>query len=255
MTAVETPVSDLERRIRRVRGPRPKLSRERSESLTPRQREILDDLTELVRDGFSHLTMADLAMHLNCSLRTLYGLAESRSELVLMATDRYLWNIGRAATKALTRQCKHSTACRGSGYARRMQSYRPLEAIRVYLLAANVAVSRTTPAFARDLNAIVGGPELFAAHNNYLVDVTRELLDVAVEQGEIAAVDTSVVARALAGLGRQFSEPEVVASLTVSPKDAADEVLDIILNGLPRGSATGRDASGAETRQENHAHL
>ncbi len=238
MTAVETPVTDLERRIRRVRGPEPKLSRERSELLTPRQREILDDLTELVRDGFSHLTMADLAMRLNCSLRTLYGLAESRGELVLMATDRNLWNIGRGATKALTRQ-----------------SYRPLEAIRVYLLAANVAVSRTTPAFARDLNAIVGGPELFAAHNNYLVDVTRELLDMAVEQGETAAVDTSVVARALAGLGRQFSEPEVVASLTVSPKDAADEVLDIILNGLSRGFATGRDVSGAETRQENHARL
>ncbi len=238
MTAVGTPANDLERRIRLVRGPRPKLSRKRSELLTPRQREILDDLTELVRDGFSHLTMADLATRLNCSLRTLYGLADSRGELVLMATDRNLWNIGRGATKALTQQ-----------------SYRPLEAIRVYLRAANVAVSRTTPAFARDLNAIVGGPELFAAHNNYLVDVTRELLDMAVEQGETAAVDTAVVARALAGLGRQFSEPEAVASLTVSPKDAADEVLDIMLNGLVRCFVPGCGVSGAETQQENHARL
>ncbi|MCQ3806107.1 MAG: hypothetical protein KTV16_02275 [Acidimicrobiia bacterium] len=131
MTAVETPVSDLERRIRRVRGPRPKLSRERSESLTPRQREILDDLTELVRDGFSHLTMADLAMHLNCSLRTLYGLAESRSELVLMATDRYLWNIGRAATKALTRPCKHSTARRRPRLRPRVQTQHRLPRLRL----------------------------------------------------------------------------------------------------------------------------
>ncbi len=237
MTVLETTVSDLERRIRLVGRPKPKLSRERSESLTPRQREILDDLTELVRDGFSHLTMADLATELNCSLRTLYGLAESRGELVLMATDRNLWNIGRGAIKALTQQ-----------------SYRPIEAIRVYLLAANVAVSRTTPAFARDLNAIVGGPELFEAHNNYLVEVTRELLDMAVELGEIAAVDTAVVARALASLGRQFSEPEVVTSLTVSPKEAADEVLDIMLNGLTRGFTPG-DASRPETRQENNARL
>ena len=238
MTAVETPLSDLERRIRLVRGPSPKLSRERSEMLTPRQREILDDLAELLRDGFSHLTMADLAMRLNCSLRTLYGLAESRGQLVLMVTDRSLWNIGRDATKALTRK-----------------SYRPLEAIRVYLQAANVAVSRTTPAFARDLNTVTGGPELFAAHNNYLVDVTRELLDIAVEGGEIAAVDTAVVARALAGLGRQFSEPEVVASLTVSPKDAADEVLDIILNGLAPGSASGGVRPESESGQEGHAGL
>ena len=238
MTAVETPVNDLERRIRLVRGPKPKLSRERSETLTSRQREILDDLTKLVRDGFSHLTMADLATKLNCSLRTLYGLADSRGELVLMATDRNLWNIGRGATKALTRE-----------------SYRPLEAIRVYLFAANVAVSRTTSAFARDLNAVVGGPELFAAHNNYLVDVTRELLDLAVEQGEIAAVNTAVVARALASLGRQFSEPEVVAELTVSPKDAADQVLDIMLMGLAQACMAGGVVSGAETQQEYHARL
>ena len=181
---------------------------------------------------------ADLATKLNCSLRTLYGLADSRGELVLMATDRNLWNIGRGATKALTQQ-----------------PYRPLEAIRVYLMAANVAVSRTTPAFARDLNAIVGGPKLFAAHNNYLVDVTRELLNLAVEQGEIAALNTAVVARALAGLGRQFSEPEVVAELKVSPKDAADQVLDIMLNGLAQGSVACVLVTGESTQQEHHARL
>lgn len=233
-----TSVNELERRVRLVRGPVPQLSRERSERLTARQREILDDLTELLRNGFSHLTMADLAMQLNCSLRTLYSLADSRGELVLMATDRSLWNIGRVATKALTERSRG-----------------PLDALRVYLQAANVAVSRTTPAFARDLDALAGGPELFAAHNDYLVEVTRELLDMAVETGEIAAVDTAVVARALAGLGRQFSEPEVVASLTVSPKDAADLVLGIILNGLTRGSAHGTDGSRSVARQRDHAGL
>ena len=44
--------------------------------------------------------MADLAARLNCSLRTLYGLARSREELVLMAIDRNLWAIGRSARTA-----------------------------------------------------------------------------------------------------------------------------------------------------------
>lgn len=237
MTAIETPLEDLERRIRLVRGPKPRLSRERSEALTPRQREILDQLTELVSDGFSHLTMADLATRFNCSLRTLYGMAESRGELVLLAIDRNLWNIGRSATKAAT-----------DG------SSRPLEAIRAYLSAANVAVSRTTPAFARDLDAVSGGPELFAAHNEYLVNVTRELLDLAVERGDIAAVNTAVVARALASLGRQFSEAEVVAELCESPKDAADHVLDIMLNGLSQLSPT-QGFHRAEVPKENHARV
>ena len=116
-----------------------------------------------------------------------------------------------------------------------------------------MAVSRTTPAFARDLNAVVGGPELFAAHNNYLVDVTRELLDLAVEQGDIAAVNTAVVARALASLGRQFSEPEVVAELCESPKDAADHVLDILLNGLSRFPPAHELGNRSPAREESHA--
>ncbi|MCY3849645.1 MAG: hypothetical protein OXF75_02440 [Acidimicrobiaceae bacterium] len=244
MTTIEAPLSDLERRVRLVRGPKPRLSRERNEALTPRQREILDQLTELVGDGFCHLTMADLATRLNCSLRTLYGMAESRGELVLLAIDRNLWNIGRSATRVINERPNS-----------------PLEAIRAYLSAANVAVSRTTPAFARDLEAVSGGPELFAAHNEYLVDVTRELLDLAVEHGEIAAVNTAVVARALASLGRHFSEADVVAELCESPKDAADHVLDIMLNGLAQSWSTqdrprarsGSSPSGA--RKESHARL
>ena len=240
MTAAEKPLNELERRIRLVRPPAPALSRERRDALTPRQRELLDQLTLLIRDGFRHLTMADLATELTCSLRTLYGMADSRGELVLMAIDRNLWHIGRGATKAVTQT--------PGG---------PLDAIRAYLSAANIAVSQTTPAFARDLNAVPGGPQLFAAHNNYLVDVTRELLDIAVERGDIAAVNTAVVARALAGLGRQFSQPEVVAELCDSPKDAADHVLDIILNGLPRIplDSGSDDSDRAEAREDEYAHI
>ena len=160
--------------------------------------------------------MADLAAELNCSLRTLYGLAHNREELVLMALDRNLWQIGRSALRA------------ASGG----QPSQPLDAIRAYLEAANIAVSRTTPEFARDLASVPGGLELAAAHNEYLVAVTTELLDLVVESGDIAPVETAVVARAMASLGREFSQAEVVAALPGSPKDAADHVVDIILRGL-----------------------
>ncbi|NIR35096.1 MAG: hypothetical protein GWN79_14730, partial [Actinobacteria bacterium] len=141
MTATPTAHDGLEHRIAAVPRPTPVLSRERAAALTPRQRELLDQLTELARDGFSHLTMADLAARLNCSLRTLYGLAESREALVLMAFDRHLWTVGRSAREAVGADPLGD----------------PLEAIRRYLAAANVAVSRTTPAFARDLAAVPGG--------------------------------------------------------------------------------------------------
>lgn len=205
---------DAQRRLESVPRPRPLLTRQRERSLTDRQREILDELEALVAHGFAELTMADLASRLSCSLRTLYALAPSRDELVLVVVDRSLWRIGRAARDAI-----------GGDLA-------PLDAIRAYLEAANVAVSGWSPAFARDLAAVPAAQQLEDAHNGYLFAVTRTLLDLAVERGEVRRVDTAAVARVLAGLGRFFSRPDVISTLRSSPKAAADDVVDLILGGL-----------------------
>ena len=70
------------------------------------------------------------------------------------------------------------------------------------------------------------------AHSEYIIDVTRALLDAAVEQGEIDPVDTAAVARTIAGLGREFARPAVLPTLASSPKDAADAMVDVVLRGL-----------------------
>lgn len=207
-------VDETQQRLRAVRRPRPLLSRQRERELTDRQRQILDELEELVADGFAELTMAELAAQLNCSLRTLYALAPSRDELVLVVIDRRLWRIGRIAHDAI-----------GEDLA-------PLDAIRAYLEAANVAVSRWTQGFARDLATVPAAQQLQDGHNEYLFEVTRTLLDLAVERRDIAAVDTAAVARVLAGLGQFFSRSTVIPTLRSSPKHAADEVVSLIIGGL-----------------------
>lgn len=216
--SVDTATSgvDLHERLRSVPRPTPVLSREREQGLSTRQREILDQLGALFDDGFADLTMAELAARLSCSLRTLYELAPSRDELVLIVVDRNLWRIGRTAAGALGREMA------------------PLDALRSYLQAATVAVAGTTPAFARDLAAVPAAQRLNDAHSDYLVAVTRCLLDLAVERGEVADVDTGAVARVMAGLGRDLSRPEVISTLRSSPKEAADAVVDVILRGLRR---------------------
>lgn len=212
---------DLHERLRTVPRPRPVLSRDRERALTSRQREILDQLGGLFDQGFADLTMATIAKRLSCSLRTLYELAPSRDELVLMVIDRNLWRVGRSATGALD------------------GATRPLDALRAYLRAANVAIAGTTGAFARDLDAVPAAQELNDAHSDYIVAVTRCLLDAAVEQGDVAPVDTAAVARVIAGVGRDFSRPEVLATLRTRPKEAADAVVDIVLAGLPGSDGRG----------------
>jgi hypothetical protein len=108
----------------------------------------------------------------------------------------------------------------------------PLEAVRSYLAAATFAVSNMTEEFARDLDAMPDRANLYGEHSDYLVAVTRELLDLAVERGDIVEVDTAAVARVIAGLGRDLARPGVISTLDSSPKEAADTIVDIVLLGL-----------------------
>ena len=174
-------------RLRTVPRPKPVLDPSRQLSLTARQREILGQLSAIFDEGFVHLTMAGLAARLRCSLRTLYELAPSRDELVLVVVEQNVMRVGRTAVDALRAEM---TA---------------MAALRSYLSAATVAVTTFTPAFARDLATVPAAQELSDAHSSYLVAVARCLLDVAVERGEIVDVDTGAL--------RSASSPASAATL------------------------------------------
>ena len=198
--------------------PQPVLDRDRERRLTDRQRALLDGLGCIFDNGFADLTMAGIAARLNCSMRTLYALAPSRDELVLIVVDRTLWRVGRSAQRAIEADMA------------------PLEALRAYLAAATVAVSRTTEAFARDLAAVPAARRLSDAHEGYLQAMAKGLLDLAAERGDIdAAVDTGAVARVMARLGRDFASPDILPTLRTTPKDAADAVVELMLRGLTTG--------------------
>jgi AcrR family transcriptional regulator len=198
-------------------APRPLLPADAERALSGRQREILDALEALaVQEGFARLTMAQLAARVNCSLRTLYGLAPRKGDLLLMVIDRRLHRIGRAARAAIA------------------PGMDPLDALRAYLEAATIAVAPATASFARELVAVPGSAQLIEEHANYVIAVTRDLLERAREQGRIAAIDTGALALVLGGLGAFFARPQIIPLLQESPKATADAILAIMLRGLAR---------------------
>jgi AcrR family transcriptional regulator len=198
-----------------VRAPKRLLTSEAERKLTERQREVIDALEGLVvASALSELTMAEIAARVNCSLRTLYGIAPSRDELVLMVVDRRLHRIGRAAIEAMG------------------ASLSPLDALRSYLGAVSEAVQPTAVAFTEEFANVPGAPPLLDAHEGYVMAVTRSLLDRAVAEGQIRSVDTSALAHVLGGLGREFARADVAPSLAASPKATADAVAEIVLRGL-----------------------
>ena len=205
-------------RLPGVQAPRPLLPPDTERRLTTRQRELLDALEKLFSaEGFADLTMAQIAAQVNCSLRTLYGISSSKDELVLAVVDRRLRRIGRAALERLR------------------ASASPLEALRAYLRAVNEALQPATVAYARELVSIPGATRLVAAHESYVIAVTRSLLDRAVAEGGIPPVDTAAVAHVLGALGREFASPEAADVVRASPEATANAVAEIILRGLERG--------------------
>ena len=70
--------------LKDIRPPKLVLSKQKETELTERQRNLLSGLGKLFNKGFAHLTMAEIAKKLNCSLRTLYSLAPSKEQLVLI---------------------------------------------------------------------------------------------------------------------------------------------------------------------------
>ncbi len=198
-----------------VRAPKPLLSPVAERQLSARQLELLDELEEkLVREGLGDLTMAEIAALVGCSLRTLYEIAPSKEELLLTIVDRRLHRIGRAAIEALD------------------ATMSPLDALRAYLQATNEAVQPEAVALAADLAKVAGAGRLVSAHEAYLTAVTQSLLDRAVADGQIAPVDTASVAHVLGGLGGEFARPEVAEIAEASPKETADAIAELILQGL-----------------------
>ena len=197
------------------------LDREREAALTERQLQVLDNLETMFESGFAELNMADLAKKLNCSLRTLYTLAPSRDELMLSVVDRHLREVGREARNAIR------------------DDMSALEAVRTYLHTVTLALADHSEEFSRDILAVPAVSQLIERLNDYVFAVTRSLLDLAVEQGEIQFDDTTALARVMAGLGWGLTRPEVKPMLSSSPKEAADAVVDVIVRGL-RGSGDGR---------------
>lgn len=215
MSAATPKASEERVRFANVRAPKPLLAPETEQGLTPRQRQVLDQLEDLVtEDGLAALTMGQIAAHMGCSLRTLYGISPSKEELVLATVDRKLRRIGRKAIESLD------------------PNMPPLEMLRAYLRAANVAVEPARVVFARELASLPGAKRLLDAHEDYVVAVVKSLLDRAVASGGIRAVDTGALAHVLGGVGREFGRVEVRGIVADSPRETADAIVEIVIRGL-----------------------
>ena len=199
-----------------MKTPKPLLSKSKEKLLSIRQKKALEDLEELIKGGYPQLTMSEIAANLKVSLRTLYEIAPKKEELILIAVDRLLFKIGAAAQKAIN------------------LSDSPMAKLNAFLNETYKATERNTLAFTEDFGRIQGAKDLVDSHENYVMNVTEQLLEEAIIANEIISIDTSAMALILSGLSRELDKKYLKKELKITPSDALKEIIEVIFKGLKR---------------------
>ena len=181
---------------------------------TKRHNEIIDALEVLLESGVPNLTMSEIAKKLKISLRTLYEIAPSRDELILMTMDNILKKLGKFAMDSVS------------------EINSPIEKLEEYLMIVNQAVGPKFDRFLKDMEKINGSKMTADYHENFIKNFIKELLEQAIKKKEIKAIDVKAFSILLGGIGREFFKEENKRSIHLSPEESANSITSIILNGI-----------------------
>ena len=183
------------------------------ESFSKRQHEIIEDLEKMLEKGVPDLTMSQIASSLKISLRTLYEIAPSKDQLIIMIMDSILRKLGKHAIESIS------------------DIKSPLKKLEKYLYTVNQAVGPKFNTFFKDIEKVKGLETMADYHANFITNITEELLNQSIAKKEIQEIDSKAFSILLGGIGREFIKEKNKLSES-SPEESANSITGIILNGI-----------------------
>lgn len=176
--------------------------------------------TVFLRDGIRGVRMGQLAEEAGCSRSTLYELAPSKEELLLLVLDRMMRRITRRGAEAID------------------QAAEPVDRVRAMLTSGALDFSALGPRF---LDAIRQYPPARLLFDRWVADgrdALERLIDDAVTARQFRQVRAAVVAEAMFAVVLRFTDPEFARSTSVSATEGLSELVDVLIDGLrPRAGA------------------
>lgn len=180
---------------------------------TRRQTALFDDLLALfLAEGFSHLTLDDIAARLRCSKSTLYTLAGSKDELVRRVTIHFF----KRATNAVEAILEQTQS----------------ERIAAYLTAVGEELAVASDVFMADLNAFAPAREVYEANTRAAAQRVRELIEEGVGNGAYRQVHASFAADLVATIMVRIQQREVRTATGLSDAEAYAELATLLTYGL-----------------------
>lgn len=183
--------------------------------LSPRQEEVLDVVEAVfLRDGIKGVRIGELAAEASCSRSTLYQLAPSKEDLLLLVLDRMLRRIMRRGAQAIA------------------EARDPVDRVRAMMTSGALDLGALGPQF---LEAIRRHPPARLLFDRRLADgreMLERLIADAVGAGQLRPVNVPLVAEALITVVLRFTDPEFIRSSRADPASELAELVDIFLDGL-----------------------
>lgn len=182
---------------------------------TRRQTALFDDLLALFLDeGFSRLTLDDIAARLRCSKSTLYALAVSKDELVRRVTVHFFKRATNAVEAALARTAE------------------PGARVSAYLTAVGEELAIASGTFMADLFAFAPARDVYEANTVAAAKRVRELIEDGVDAGAFRAVNAAFAADLIATMMVRIQQRGVATATGLSDAEAYTELATLLTYGL-----------------------
>ena len=185
--------------------------------LTGRQTDLRDALVGLVLEqGFSHLTIDQIAASLNCSKRTLYALAASKEQLATLAIRHFF--------RRATEQVEAAIA--------RVRT--PERRVTRYLEAVAEALTPASRAFRDDLARFRPAAEIYEQNTAAAAQRVRELIDEGTRAGAFRQVPAAFVGEVVTATMRRITSGEIAAATGLTDAQAYAELARLVVAAIRR---------------------
>lgn len=184
--------------------------------LSERKVQILDGLEAIVlEEGFRALRLTELARRLATSNTTLYQLASTKDELILLVIDRWYQNNGRRTWERV------STATN------------PADRLRRWLLGGVQGGAMGSRAFWDDVASHVAMSELSTRYRRYYVSIIERLVREGVEAGVFKPVGPRMAALVFDAAAVRLHDPRETSAVdTRMLEQRGRQLIDLLFHGI-----------------------
>ena len=181
-----------------------------------RAEELLDGVMRIMgAQGFSDLKMSDLARELRCSVSTLYKLAPSKTDLVILALQRWGEHL-LAGIDAQARRCSSPSA-----------------QARTYFREGAEGLRELSSAFRRDVEHFEATRRAYREIvSDRFIERFSALLDEAARTGEIRPINVRFAVGMFRYIAFAVRDEDLLAAAGLTAREAMLEVDKIIWDGV-----------------------